>query len=42
MKNLYRMNMVKSALRIQTPAQPERLRNNSQEYGKELAGILKA
>jgi flavorubredoxin len=42
MKNLYRMNMVKSVLRIQTPAQPERLRNNSQEYGKELAGKLKA
>jgi hypothetical protein len=36
------MNMVKSALRIQTPAQPERLRKSSQEYSKELADKLKA
>ena len=35
MKNLYRMEMVDSALRIQVPVLPERLQKTSQAYGRE-------
>ena len=36
MKNLYRMNMVDSALRVQVPARPELLEKISYDYSSEL------
>ena len=42
MKNLYRMEMVNSALRVQVPASPERLQKASQAYGKEVSNKILA
>jgi flavorubredoxin len=42
MKNLYRMNMVDNALRIQIPGSAERLKQASQNYGKDVGSKTKA
>lgn len=42
MKNLYRMDMVGSALRVQAPARPELLKEVSQAYGSNLLSKIKA
>jgi flavorubredoxin len=42
MKNLYRMDMVDTALRIQVPGSSERLKQASQKYGKEAGDKTKA
>jgi len=40
MKNLYRMNMVDSTLRVQVPARPELLEKVSHDYGSKLINIV--
>ena len=42
MKNLYRMNMVDSPLRVQVPARPGLLEELSHDYGSKLMAIVGA